>query len=222
VIISMKIRPIVAENWGIKLISLGLSLTLWFYVTSKGKTEMTLTVPLELRNIPQNMTVVGPVASSLEVRVQGQERVLRDITSGKKIVGILDLSMTKEGENLVRLSPDDISRPSEVAVTHMSLSEVKVRLEPLIQKSLRLRPIVNGSPARGYRLKSIVIAPQKVTVEGPASVVKMLDSLQTMPIDIQGAAENRSIEPKIDYQGQSVKLLDKNIEVRIIIERMNR
>jgi YbbR domain-containing protein len=139
----MNIRPIVAENWGIKLISLVLSLTIWFYVTSKGKTEMTLTVPLELRSIPQDMAVVGPVASSLEVRVQGQERVLRDITTGKKIVGILDLSMTKEGENVVRLSPDDISRPSGVAVTHMSLSEVKVRLEPLIRKSFRLKPVVH-------------------------------------------------------------------------------
>jgi YbbR domain-containing protein len=210
------------ENWGIKLISLGLSLMLWFYVTSKGKTEMTLTVPLELRSIPQNMAVVGPVASSLEVRVQGQERVLRDITTGKKLVGILDLSMTKEGENVVRLSPDDISRPSEVAVTHMSLSEVKVRLEPLIRKTFRLKPVVHGTPASGYRLKNIVITPPKITVEGPSSVVKMLESLQTMPIDIQGAAENRSIEPKIDYQGQSVKLIEKNVEVRIIIERMNR
>ena len=210
------------ENWGLKLISLGLSLTLWFYVTSKGKTEMTLTVPLELRNIPQNMAVVGPVASSVEVRVQGQERVLRDITTGKKLVGILDLSMTKEGENVVRLSPDDISRPSEIAVTHMSLSEVKVRLEPLIRKTFRLKPVVHGAPASGYRLKNIVISPPKITIEGPSSVVKTLDSLQTMPIDIQGAAENRSIEPKIDYQGQSVKLIEKNVEVRIIIERMSR
>lgn len=218
----MNLRGMFVENWGIKLISLGLSLMLWFYVTSKGKTEMTLTVPLELRSIPQNMAVVGPVASSMEVRVQGQERVLRDITTGKKLVGILDLSMTKEGENVVRLSPDDISRPSEVAVTHMSLSEVKVRLEPLIRKTFRLKPVVHGVPASGYRLKNIVITPPKISVEGPSSVVKMLDSLQTMPIDIQGAAENRSIEPKIDYQGQSVKLIEKNVEVRIIIERMNR
>jgi len=218
----MNLRNMLVENWGIKLVSLGLSLMLWFYVTSKGKTEMTLTVPLELRSIPQNMAVVGDVASSLEVRVQGQERVLRDITTGKKVVGILDLSLTKEGENVVRLSPDDIARPSEVAVTHMSLSEVKVKLEPLIRKTFRLKPVVHGAPASGYRLKSIVINPPKITVEGPSSVVKRLDSLQTMPIDIQGATENMSIEPKIDYQGQSVKLIEKDVGVRIIIERVNR
>ena len=81
---------------------------------------MTLTIPIELRNPPQDMAVVGDVASSLEVRVQGQERALRDITIGKKVVCIADLSMTKVGENTVRISPDDISRPAGVAVTYMS------------------------------------------------------------------------------------------------------
>ena len=110
----MDLRKILFDNWGIKLLSLALSLTLWFYVTSKGKTEITMTVPLELRNIPQNMAVVGNVAGSLEVRVQGQERALRDITIGKKVFGILDLSLARVGENIVPISPDDIRRPSGV------------------------------------------------------------------------------------------------------------
>ena len=121
----MNLRSILVENWAIKLVSLALSLTLWFYVTSKGKTEMTLTVPLELRSIPQDMAVVGDVAGSLEVRIQGQERMLRDITIAEKMVGIIDLSLTKVGENSVRISPDDIKRPQDVTVTHMSLSEIR-------------------------------------------------------------------------------------------------
>ena len=110
----MEVRKLLFENWGIKLLSLALAVSLWFYVTSKGKTEMTLTVPLELRDIPQDMAVVGNVAGSLEVRVQGQERVLRDITIGKKVFGVLDLSLTRVGENVVPISPDDIRRPSEL------------------------------------------------------------------------------------------------------------
>src|SRR5208283_566064 len=103
---GMDIRKLLFDNWGIKLLSIGLSLTLWFYVTSKGKAEITLTIPIELRNTPQNMAAVGDVIGSLEVRVQGQERDLRDITIGKKIFCVADLSMTKVGENIVRISPD--------------------------------------------------------------------------------------------------------------------
>ena len=218
----MNIRNILFDNWGIKLVSLGLSLTLWFYVTSKGKTEMTLTVPLELRNIPRDMAVVGNVAASLEVRVQGQERVLRDIKDTDKMVGVIDLSMTKVGENTVHISPDDIKRPAEVTVTHMSLSEIKVKLEPLVRKAFRLQPVLHGVPAAGYRLAKITVLPPRITVEGPESLMTALKRLQTMPIDIQDAKETMTVEPKIDYQGQPVKLLDKTIVIRIFIERANK
>jgi YbbR domain-containing protein len=218
----MNIRSILLDNWGIKLVSLGLSLTLWVYVTSKGKTEMTLTVPLELRNIPADMAVVGNVAGALEVRIQGQERILRDITVVDKMVGIIDLSMTRVGENTVHISPDDIKRPADVTVTHMSLSEIKVKLEPLVRKTFRLKPVLHGVPAAGRRIAKIVIIPPRITVEGPESLMTALSQLQTMPIDIQDAKETVTVEPKIDYQGQPVKLLDKNIAVRIIIERVNR
>jgi len=218
----MAFRKLLLDNWGIKLLSLGLALTLWFFVTSKGKTELTLAVPIELRNIPRGMAVVGDVAGSLEVRVQGQERVLRDITTGKKVVGVADLSMTSVGENTVRISPDDIKRPSGVSITYMSLSEMKVQLEPLMRRTFRLRPILHGSPAAGYRLAKLSVSPPRISVEGPASVIKPLESLQTMPIDIQGAKESVTVEPRIDYGGKSLKILDKDIAVRIIIERGSR
>ena len=49
--------------------------------------------------------------------------------------------------------------------------------------------------------------------------MQSLDSLQTMPIDIQGDHENLTVEPKIDYQGKQVKILEKNITVHITLER---
>ena len=218
----MGIRRLLTDNWGIKLLSLGLALALWFYVTSKGKTEMTLTVPLELRNIPQNMAVVGDVAGSLEVRVQGQERVLRDITTGKKLVCVADLSMTRVGENTVRISPDDIRRPSGVTVTYLSPSEIRVKLEPIVRKTIRLKPVLHGVPAGGYRLTKIEVSPPRITVEGPASVVELLEGLETTPIDIQGAKDDMNVDPKIDYRGRQVKVLEKNITVRMSVERAAR
>ena len=215
----MNLRKLILENWSIKLLSLCLSLSLWFYVTSKGKTEITLTVPLELRNIPQNVAVVGDVTGSLEVRVQGQERALRDVASGKRVVGVLDLSQAKVGDNIVRLSPDDILRPSGVAVAYLSPSEVKVKLEPLVRRAIRIEPVLRGTPAAGFRVKKISTSPSRITVEGPASMMNRLNDLQTLPIDIQGARADVTVEPRIDYKGMQVKIIEKNISVRISLER---
>jgi len=195
----MDFRMRVFQNGGIKLLSLGLAVTLWLYVTSTGKTEMTFTTPLELRNIPAGMTVVGDVTSTIEVRVQGQEPLLRDSALGKRVSGIIDLSMAKAGENVVRLSPDDIRRPEGVMVTHLSPTEVKVKLEPVLRRTFRLRPVLHGAPAAGFHVASVTVTPAKISVEGPASVVKTFDKLETMPLDVQGAKESVTLEPKIDY-----------------------
>jgi YbbR domain-containing protein len=218
----MNIRKLLVENWGIKLVSLGLSLSLWLYVTSKGKTEMTLSVPLELRNIPQNMAIVGNVTGSLDVRVQGRERALRDIMTGEKVAGVLDLSFVTIGENIVRISPDDIRRPPGVTIMHLSPAEINVKLEPLVRKTFSLQPILHGAPADGYRLAKITVSPQRITVEGPESLMTAMDRLQTAPIDIQDASASMTVEPRIDYQGQLVKILDKNISVNISIRRTGR
>lgn len=215
----MNLRAWILDNWAIKLLSLGLSLTLWFYVTSTGKTELTLTVPIELRNIPAGMTVVGDVTGSLEARMQGQERVLRDSTISKKVVALLDLSLTREGENAVRISPDDIRRPAGTMVTHLSQYEVKVKLERLVRKSFRLKAVLRGAPASGYRIAGTSVTPPRIVIEGPASVMQVLEGVETMPIDVQRARESLTVEPRIDYQGKPVKLLEKNIAVRVNIER---
>lgn len=213
------LRKVLLDNWAIKLLSLALSLTLWFYVTSTGKTELTLSVPVELRNIPAGMTVVGDVTGSLEARMQGQERVLRDSSLSKKVVALLDLSLAREGDNSIRISPDDIRRPSGTVVTHLSQYDVKVKLERLARRTFRLRPVLLGAPATGYRLAGTSVNPPRIVIEGPASVLQMIDKLETMPIDIQRARQSLTVEPRIDYQGKPVKLLEKDIAVHVIIER---
>ena len=126
------------------------------------------------------------------------------------------------GENVVPISPDDIRRPSGVTVMHISQSEVKVKLEPLVRRTFRLKPVLHGIPSPGYRVKKTAVAPPRITAEGPENVMKTLEGLQTMPIDIQGADTSMTIEPKIDYQGKSIKIIDTSISVRITIERVNR
>jgi YbbR domain-containing protein len=215
----MYLSRIFLENWPIKLVSLLLAVSLWFYVTSKGKTEMSLTVPLELRNIPQGMAVVGDVPGTVEARFQGQERALRDIAAGKKVTGTVDLSLGKEGENVIRISPDDIRKPSGVLVTHLSPYEITVKLDRVVRKTIRLKPVLIGTPAAGYRLGNVSVSPPRITLEGPQGSVGALTSLQTMPIDISGIKEPVTVEPRIDYRGKPFKVIEQDIHIHIGIQK---
>lgn len=212
-----QLRGLFIENWAIKLASLLLAVILWFYVTSKGKTEVSLTVPLELRNIPVGMAVVGDVPGTLEVRVQGQERLLRDMSISRKIVAAADLSLAHEGANVLRISPDDIRKPSGIAVTHLAPYDLKVSLERLVRKSIRLRPVISGvAPGRVART---TVTPARITVEGPSSAMEQLTHLTTLPIDVSNIKDRVTVEPRIDYRGQPVKILDKDISVTVVLRK---
>lgn len=219
---SMDFRRLFTENWGIKLFSLLLTISLWFFVTSKGKMELSLTAPLELRNVPKGMAVVGDLPRDLEVRVHGQERLLRDITTGKKVTADVDLSFTRAGENIIRISPEDIKRPAGVTVTRITPYDIRVRLEQVEQRTFEIKPRLRGAPKPGYRVRSVVVTPPRITVEGPRSAVESILSMHTMPIDISDMASTMTFEPKIDYQGKPVKILEKGISIRIVIERKGR
>lgn len=215
----MSLRKLLLENWPLKLTSLVLSLTIWFYVTSKGKTEVPIAVPLEFRNVPQGMAVVGDVPSSIDVRLHGQERLLRDAAALKKAVGTVDLSRCKEGENRVHISPDDIRRPPGVIVTYIAPSEISVKIEKLVRKTFRLHPVVEGKPAQGYRFAGAVVKPSRVTLEGPAGVINTFTGLRTVPVDISGIRDKTTMEARIDYQGRPVTVLDKNIVITVMIQK---
>ncbi len=212
-------RSLFFENWQIKLVSLVLAVFLWFYVTSTGQTEIAMSVPLELRNVPQGMVVVGNVASKVEVRFQGQDRPLREIATSRRVAATIDLSQAREGENRIHITPDDIRRPSGVLVTHIAPYEITVRLERLVQKRVRLRPVLVGYPATGYRLAGTTVSPPWITIEGPASVVRTFSHLQTMPIDISGQTGDVTVEPRIDYRGKPVKVLEQGIRVTVDLKK---
>jgi YbbR domain-containing protein len=215
----MDMRGTFTENWPIKLVSLVLAVTLWFYVTSRGKTEVTTVVPLALRNVPQDMVVVGDVPASLTVRVQGQERALRDAALAKRIVGNVDLARAREGENRIHLSAEDVQTPAGVLVTHLDPFEISVRLDRIDRKTLRLKPVVTGRPAPGYRIKSVSVTPLRVTLEGPASVLGSFNLLRTLPVDASGMRESSTVEARIDFQGKPVKVLEQGITVTITLQK---
>ena len=105
-------------------------------------------------------------------------------------------------------------------VTHLSQYEVKVKLERLVRKTLPAQ----SRAARRSRLglpdrRHFGRRRPRIVIEGPASVMQVLDSWRPCPSTSSGRRESLTVEPRIDYQGKPVKLLEKNIAVHVNIER---
>ena len=67
----------VLHNFGIKLLSLALAVGLWLAVASDPSAEVAVDVPIEFRNIPENLEISSENVPRSQIRVRGPQRAVR-------------------------------------------------------------------------------------------------------------------------------------------------
>lgn len=216
----MDIRNLMLNNFLIKLFSLFFAIILWLFVASQGKLEVNLNVPLELRKAPSNMLIVGDVAEYIDVRLKGRQSVIKKISAGQ-ISAHLDLSNARQGENTIYLSNDNITAPPNIEVARVSPKSVKVRLEALVKKDVKIIPETSGAPSAGYRLKGIEIKPETVAIEGAESIVNKISAIKTEAINLSAIEKKETVlDVKLKLNGRDVRILNGGyVKARIICIR---
>jgi YbbR domain-containing protein len=216
----MDIKNFIFNNFLIKLFSLFFAIILWLFVTSQGNLEVNLNIPLELRKAPSNMLIVGDVADYIDVRLKGRQSVIKNLSAGQ-ISAHLDLSNAQTGENVIHLSSENIVMPPNIEVTRISPKSIRIRLEQLAKKDIKVIPEIIGTPPAGYRLKNIEVNPQTVAVEGAEGVVNKLSAIKTEPINLSAIEKKETVlDVKLKLNGRDVKVINgEYVKVRIILSK---
>lgn len=179
-------------------------------------------VPLELRDIPDRMAVVGNVPGLVDVRVQTRETLLRRLTA-RDFAAFISLSGANPGDSVYALTPSNVRAPGNVKVKSVSPSEVRLRLEKLTRKVLPIRAELSGRLPSGYHIRKVEANPDSVTVEGPDSLVRKLEDIRTERIDISGITG--TVEKMValvapeEGGGENVRLYDDSAEIIITVSR---
>ncbi len=177
----MKIN--VFQNFTLKLIALILAILIWFLVVGEQKSEVRLTVPLELRNLPKSLEIIESI-SQVEVTLRGFSSFVKRLTPTDIDVHI-DLSNVVQGTNSFAITPDDIIVPVGATIIQVSPSNVDVALDATVHKSVLVEPAIRGVPASGYILGEVIVEPKRVTISGAQSIVKLISKVDTevVPLD---------------------------------------
>lgn len=172
------------ENWGLKLLSLCFAIFLWYFVVGVDKVDMTVYVPIEIINLPRDLVISNQFKKQLEVTVSGPRGLIRGITN-QDITRPIDLSKATPGTVVVRNDADSIPFPRGIKVLRIQPAQTIFLLDRLVQKEFPIKPIVVGSPPKGYKLGSIQLEPPTISVTGPQAVLGG-QTLITDPIDVSG------------------------------------
>ncbi len=214
----MRIRKLFLENLGLKSSAVVLAVILWFFVVSRGQTEISLNVPVELTNIPAGLEIARRSANSVNIVFRTYESLGRNIRQENVRVAI-DVGKARRGEGILTIKKDDVKAPFGTTILKIEPSTVKVVFEETLSKKVAVKPDIAGSPEAGYYIKGIEVRPEEIVIEGPKSEVRKITTLKTEPIDVTGLKEDFRQEVAIELPNANIRSKADRADVSVRIVR---
>jgi len=205
------------RNLGLKLLALALSILLWVTVAGEHVVERSLRVPLEFRNIPEALEIVGNAPDTVDVRLRGSSALLSRVQPGE-IVAVLDLDGARSGSRLFHIRTDEVRAPFGVEVAQVIPSTLALELEKSARRAVPVVPATEGEPAPGYVVGRITSDPPTVQIVGPESRVRQIAEATTEPVPIKDATARVRDGVTVGVVDTSVRLVQpQNAQVTVEI-----
>jgi len=115
------------RHWELKLLALAFSAGLWVFVMTSEKTNLVVSLPLELSPVPAGLVVMGERPDSVEVQLHGLRSALSRVSPEALRVRV-NLAGAGPGELVVSLGADQIVVPPGVSVLRVNPDVVRVVL----------------------------------------------------------------------------------------------
>jgi YbbR-like protein len=214
----LKLLNKLRENLSLKILSLVISLLLWFVVIFHQQTEVSALVPLHFDNLPQELVIANDPPAALSLRLVASKTLMNNILQRLRPYYI-DLSNEGAGETVFQIDPDRINAPLGAKITRYSPASIVLQIERVLSRRLFVSANLTGNPAEGYKSARVEIEPELVEIVGAESEISDLTNLFTNPIDITGLDKDLERTVPLDLSNfhlRSISAEKVNITVRIV------
>lgn len=115
------------RHWELKLLAVAFSAGLWVFVMTSEKTNVVLSLPLDLDSVPAGLVVTGERPDSVEVQLHGLRTALGRVSPESLRVRV-SLAGARVGDLVLSLGPEQIVVPPGVTVLRVNPAVVRVAL----------------------------------------------------------------------------------------------
>ncbi len=206
------------ENTAEKAVAVLLALVLWFaFGYQRDWIQRDFTVPIEYRNIPPEWYVEEPRISQAKVALTGSVQAF-NLFNPSSLKISFDLANIEEGYQEIMITKNMIRVPSNLSVTKISPTKIKLTAYRLHTRNLPVHVNTKGSLPDKLVLKNILLTPGTVKVLVPSKFLKRKITVNTTEVDLSTISETYTFEPKLLFPPEVRFIDDIPPEVTVTIQ----
>lgn len=204
------------RHLGLKIVAVALAALLWLILAGDHVVERSMRVPLEFRNIPNELEIVGDPPTAVDVRLRGSSSQLARLEP-REIVAVLDLAEARPGSRMFHLRNTDVRAPYGVDVAQVIPGTLALDLEKSGRRTVPVAAALDGEPAPGFVIGKVTSEPPSVEVAGPESRLKQLTSATTEPVTVDGRKEKFTDQVTVGITDSAVRLVQAQ-DARVTVD----
>ncbi len=208
----------VFADWPLKVLATVLAFGLWVVIASEDQAVQDFTIPLEVEvGLRRTLTDLPP--TEVKVRLTGPKTQIKKL-EGIALAARIDLGSELAGDHEIQFSVENLTDlPSSVAVGFFDPDRILVTVEEELVRDVLVIPDTRGVPPPGFAFYRTVAQPSNVRVSGPASAIRNLNELRTIPIELGDRTGSFVARVGVDTSLPMVRIVTPGpIEVRVIID----
>ncbi len=187
--------------WLERVLALLIGLAIWGYVNSQGVMEMAFVVPIEYRDIGNNIIIESTLPQTATVRVRGSSWLINKI-GPKDISVIVSFEDAKEGLNKIRVR--NVNVPSGVEVVKVIPEYIEVKVKVISEKEVPVIVLWHRKPRVPY-----IYSPTTVILKAEESRLKRIKRVYTEPVDGVLLAKQKLIEARLRIPSWAISNTNK-------------
>jgi len=209
------------KEWALRVLSLCLAVFLWYFVVGEDQVDITISVPIEVLNLPADLVISNQYKKTIEASVRGPRSMIQELRK-QNISRPVDLSRATPGTMVIKNEADSIAFPNGITVLRLQPANITLLIDKLVEKELPIHPVLEGMPALGFELDKVTLDPDRLTVSGPKNILERQISLKTYVINLDGLDHSTTLQVQLNLSPELLNLIGETVvSVRISVrERM--
>ncbi|MEX2572882.1 MAG: CdaR family protein, partial [Balneolaceae bacterium] len=194
-------------------ISFVLAFCLWFIVNLSRDFNITVELPLEVGNLPQEMALTTDPPDAAFVGVSGEGWALISLYNNPPEIQV---DVNEEDVNLFEKVQNQISVLSDVNITNVDPYRLDLNLEEKIRKEVPVEAHLDIETRNRYEIIGEPdLEPQTVVISGAASRIQEIEGVDTRLVELVDVHEDLDLELEIEVPERGIAVSPDKIRYTV-------